>query len=350
MHEVKKFYQQKNVLITGHTGFKGSWLSIWLNLLGANIFGISLKPKKKSMFEKCNVKRIYKNKNYYLDINNYNKLKKKILKINPEIIFHLAAQPLVKSSYEDPLTTFKTNIIGTANLLFLSRKLKKLKSIIIVTTDKCYENTKNTGYRETDRIGGSDPYSASKACAEIISKSLKDSFYTKNNIQISTVRAGNVLGGGDYSNKRLIPDIFEAYHKNKRLFVRNKNQVRPWQHVLDPLFGYLKLGTKKANFSGAWNFGPKSKNIRVIDFIKILQKNLKKKIKIKIKKEKFKETNILNLNIAKSKKYLKWNPILSINKTAKYTIDWYDYSLKKNSDHLFDFTVKQIKNYESLVK
>jgi CDP-glucose 4,6-dehydratase len=349
MFQIKKFYKNKIVLITGHTGFKGSWLSIWLNSMGAIVHGISLKEKKLSMFAKCDLNKIYGKRNYYLDIKNYNKLKKKILNIKPEIIFHLAAQPIVKNSYDDPINTFETNILGTANILDISRKLKTIKSIIVITTDKCYDNIKKTGYKETDKLGGDDPYSASKACTEIISKCTYESFFKKKKIQLSTARAGNVIGGGDYSNKRLIPDVVKSLYKKNTLLIRNPNQVRPWQHVLDPLHGYLILGSKNKRFSGSWNFGPKSKNIRVIDFVKIFQKNFLIKIKKKIKKEYFKETNILNLNIDKSKNYLKWMPKLTIKETAKLTADWYNYSFKKRKVNLLEFTMNQIKYYEHLV-
>lgn len=345
---LKKFYKNKNVLITGHTGFKGSWLSIWLSSMGANVYGISLKEKKLSMFAKCNLKKIFNKKNYYIDIRNYNKLKKKILEIKPEIIFHLAAQPIVKNSFDDPINTFETNILGTAHILEISRKLKKIKSIVVITTDKCYEDLKKGGYKEIDKLGGDDPYSASKACSEILSNCIYKSFFKKK-INLSTARAGNVIGGGDYSNKRLVPDIIKSLNKKKTLIVRNPNQIRPWQHVLDPLYGYLILGSKNKSFSGSWNFGPKSKNIRVIDFIKIFQKNFLIKIKTKIKKECFKETNVLNLNIDKSKKYLKWIPKLPIEETAKLTANWYKYSFKKEKINLLEFTMKQIKHYEHLV-
>ena len=348
MFLIKKFYKNKNVLITGHTGFKGSWLSIWLSSMGANVHGISLKEKKLSMFVKCDLKKIYKKKNYYIDIRDYNKLKKIILKIKPEIIFHLAAQPIVKNSYDDPINTFETNILGTANILDISRKLKTIKSIVVITSDKCYEDTKKTGYKEIDKLGGNDPYSASKACSEIISNSIFKSFLKKK-IHLSTARAGNVLGGGDYSNKRLIPDIVKSLYKKNTLLIRNPNQVRPWQHVLDPLYGYLILGSKNKKFSGSWNFGPKSKNISVMDFIKIFEKHFLVKIKTKIKKEYFKETNVLNLNIDKSKKYLNWIPKLTIKETAKLTANWYNYSLKKRKVNLLEFTMNQIKYYENLV-
>lgn len=349
MFQIKKFYKNKIVLITGHTGFKGSWLSIWLNSMGAIVHGVSLKEKKLSMFAKCDLNKIYKKRNYYLDIKNYNKLKKTILKIKPEIIFHLAAQPIVKNSYDDPINTFETNILGTANILDISRRLKTIKSIVVITTDKCYDNTKIIGYKETDKLGGDDPYSASKACSEIISKCIYESFFKKKKIHLSTARAGNVIGGGDYSNKRLIPDIVKSLNKKNTLLIRNPDQVRPWQHVLDPLYGYLILGSKNVRFSGSWNFGPKSKNIRVIEFVKIFQKNFLIKIKTKIKKEYFKETNILNLNIDKSKNYLKWMPKLTIKETAKLTADWYNYSFKKRKVNLLEFTMNQIKHYEHLV-
>lgn len=348
MKLLKKFYNNKRVLVTGHTGFKGTWLSIWLNRLGSKIYGISLPEDKSSMFKKCNIKQLFKNKDQYQDIRDYQKYKNKILKINPEIIFHMAAQPIVKIGYDSPINTFETNILGTANTINISRDLKSLKSLIIITTDKCYKDTKKNGYTEKDILGGYDPYSSSKACAELITDSMRSSYFSNSNIQVSTVRAGNVVGGGDWSDKRLVPDLIRSIKNKNSFFLRNPNFVRPWQHVLDPLFGYLILAAKSQKFSGSWNFGPQKGNVSVKKFIQKLSKNLETKIKIINKKENFKETNILNLNINKSKKLLNWRPKINIDLTAKLTAEWYKYNFKFKNDEIYNYTLNQIKFYEKL--
>ena len=348
MKLLKKFYNNKRVLVTGHTGFKGTWLSIWLNRLGSKIYGISLPEDKSSMFKKCNIKQLFKNKDQYQDIRDYQKYKNKILKINPEIIFHMAAQPIVKIGYDSPINTFETNILGTANTINISRDLKSLKSLIIITTDKCYKDTKKNGYTEKDILGGYDPYSSSKACAELITDSMRSSYFSNSNIQVSTVRAGNVVGGGDWSDKRLVPDLIRSIKNKNSFFLRNPNFVRPWQHVLDPLFGYLILAAKSQKFSGSWNFGPQKGNVSVKKFIQKLSKNLETKIKIINKKENYKETNILNLNINKSKKLLNWRPKINIDLTAKLTAEWYKYNFKFKNDEIYNYTLNQIKFYEKL--
>lgn len=350
MKSLEKLYRNKKILITGHTGFKGAWLSIWLNKLGSKVYGISLPENKASLFKRCGIKKLFKNNDQYQDIRNYKKYREKILKINPEIIFHMAAQPIVKSGYDDPLYTFETNILGTANTINISRDLKFLKSLIIITTDKCYKDSKKKGYTEEDVLGGYDPYSSSKACAELITDSMRNSYFNNTNVQVSTVRAGNVVGGGDWSDKRLVSDMIKSIENRNFFLVRNPSFVRPWQHVLDPLFGYMILATKSKKFSGAWNFGPQKGDISVKKFIQKLSENFKSKIKIKIvkKSKSFKETNILNLNIDKSMKHLNWKPKINIDLAARLTAEWYENSFKFNSDELYNYTLNQIKFYERL--
>ena len=285
MKSLEKFYRNKKVLITGHTGFKGAWLSIWLHRLGSKVYGISLPENKASLFKRSGIKRLFKNKDHYQDIRHYQKYREKILKINPEIIFHMAAQPIVKSGYDYPLHTFESNILGTANTINIARDLVSLKSLIIITTDKCYKDVKKKGYIEDDVLGGYDPYSSSKACAELITESMRNSYFNKSIVQISTVRAGNVVGGGDWSDGRLVPDMIRSIENKKIFLVKNPSSIRPWQHVLDPLFGYLILATKSKKFSGAWNFGPQKGDISVKKFIQKLSENFKSKIKIKIVKK-----------------------------------------------------------------
>ena len=325
----KIFWKGRKVFITGHTGFKGSWLCIILNKLNAKIFGFSLKPKKKSLF---NQSKIIKNlsSNTYADISNIRLLKKKIKTFQPEIIFHLAAQPLVIDSYKNPLKTFQTNIMGTVNLLECIREVNSIKSVVIITTDKVYKvNKKNRIYNELDELGGYDPYSSSKVGVEIVVNSYINSFFKKTNLKnkISTVRAGNVVGGGDYSENRLLPDIIKSINNNSKLTVRNPNNIRPWQHVIEPLVGYLTLAEyqfkgKINEKNNVWNFGPnKNSSKKVIDIIKIMQKFNFFNLTIK-KNKKYSETEILKLDSNKSRKKLKWYSKMNLRSTLKEVFDW----------------------------
>jgi len=326
---LNKFWYKKKVFITGHTGFKGSWLSIVLKYLKSNIYGYSLKPKKNSLFKLSKIEKKLSS-NTYSDINDLTKLKKKIKSIKPDIIFHLAAQPLVLDSYKRPIETFNTNIIGTLNVLECAREVNSIKSIIIITTDKVYKIKKNNKtYNELDELGGLDPYSASKVGSEIIVNSYIKSFFQKTRLKnkISTARAGNVIGGGDFSTNRLIPDIVSSIKNKKKLIVRNPNHVRPWQHVLDPLMGYLILAEKQyknpINTRGyAWNFGPQKKNFKkVIDIVKFIKK-IHNFNYIFLKSKKINETQILKLNSNKAIKKLKWISKWNLTQTLKNTLEW----------------------------
>ena len=351
LNTLKKFWKDKKVFITGHTGFKGAWLCIFMNLLGARVYGYSLSPKKKSLFNQANCKKFLK-KNIYANIQNYNFLRNQILKIRPEIIFHLAAQPLVSKSFENPLETFNTNIIGTTNILNLVRNQKSIKSVVIITTDKVYEIKKNDkSYNEEDALGGKDPYSSSKVCAEIIVNSYNETFYKNNFLRnkISTARSGNVIGGGDYSENRLVPDIFEAINKKKKLVIRNPNNIRPWQHFIEPLLGYMKLAelqykNKKINIKKpAWNFGPnKNSFVKVIDVVNYIENKVKLKKKVQ-KKQSFFETKILKLNSNKAKKYLKWYPVWNLKKSIDSVIEWN--SLYKKTNNAKQICENQIIKY-----
>ena len=323
-----KFFKKKKIFITGHTGFKGSWLAYILYLSGAKVVGYSLKPKNKSdnfYLLKLN-KKI---QNYFGDVRDVKNLRKKIKNFKPDIIFHLAAQPLVKESYKSPKFTFSTNIIGTLNILDIIRNVKSIKSALIITSDKCYKNyEKKSGYSEKDELGGEDPYSASKAGAENIFYSyLKSFFKNKNKIGLVSVRAGNVIGGGDWSKDRIIPDLIKSIIKNERFIIRSPNSTRPWQNIFDLLNGYLILSKKiygNNKYNGSWNFGPNNNHMTVKDVIINLLKTLKikKKIFIKIDK-KIKETGLLSLKTNKSKKYLGWKPKLPFNKNLKILAEWY---------------------------
>ena len=329
LNQLKNFWSKKKVFITGHTGFKGSWLSIILTYLNSTVDGYALKPEENSLFNKSMVSKVLKS-NTYGDINDIKKLKNKIKKCRPEIVFHLAAQPLVLPSYKEPLKTFNTNIMGTLNLLESIRSVKSIKSVVIITTDKVYKISKNNkSYKELDELGGYDPYSASKVCTEIVVDSYIKSFFKNTGLQnkVSTARAGNVIGGGDFSKYRLIPDIIYAINNNTKLNIRNPNHIRPWQHVLDPLMGYLTLAEKQFknkinNEKHAWNFGPSRNNFKkVIDIIKHIKKSEKLKYTL-IKNIKFKETNILKLSSLKAKNKLNWVSKWNLSESLAKTLEW----------------------------
>ena len=346
-----KCYKGKNVFITGHTGFKGSWLVSWLHLLGANIHGYALAPENiNDNYNKINGDSLCNS--ILADIRDKEKLKSEILNIQPDFIFHLAAQPLVRFSYESPVETFETNIIGTANVLDAVRYLDKPCNIILITTDKVYENKEwHYPYRESDRLGGYDPYSASKAAAEIIIDSYRNSFFNKNKFDghhksIASVRAGNVIGGGDWSKDRIVPDIIKALSQNEVVTIRNPNAIRPWQHVLEPLNGYLKLGAKMdlgtGEFNEAWNFGPFLEDtLTVKDFVKIsIKKWGKGEFQTPELSNQPHEAEILKLDINKTIKMLGWKPIWNADKAIEKTIEWY-----KNMNA--SITFNQIKEFQT---
>ncbi len=323
------FFYKKKILITGHTGFKGSWLALWLLNLGADLYCISSKNNSNSLHYK-NLK--LKLNEYFLDINDYKKLNNTIRKIKPEIVFHLAAQSLVKKSISNPVDNYLTNIQGTINLLISLKDIKNAKSIVVVTSDKCYENNeKNKSFIESDRMGGADPYSSSKAATEIVVHGLRKTFYDdKNSASIATVRAGNVIGGGDFAKDRIMTDIVYSKFENKKLSVRNINSIRPFQYVLDCLHGYILTAKYiyNKNLSQneySWNFGPNNNSGTTI-------KSLLNEVKLKWPSINWVSNNTINdneskylkLNSNKSKRKLKWLPIISTKKSIHLTLDWYD--------------------------
>lgn len=335
-------YKNRKVLITGHTGFKGSWLSIWLTQLGAEVVGVGLDPKT----ERDNF--IVSNVGSQLidireDIRNFDKLLDIFQKESPEFVFHLAAQPLVLDSYYNPLETFQINTQGTANVLECIRLTDSVKVGVMVTTDKVYENKEWVwSYREDEKLGGYDPYSASKGAAEIIISSYRDSFFNPNNFNkhrksISSVRAGNVIGGGDWAENRIIPDCIKSIESNNTIEVRNPYAIRPWQHVLEPLGGYLLLGAKMYNdpikYADSWNFGPESSNILSVgDLVKEIIKDYGKgKWEDISDPNALHEAKLLSLDINKAKYYLGWKPILDFSETIKFTTEWYINYQYKNS-------------------
>ena len=343
-----KIFKNKKILITGHNGFKGSWLTIWLNLLGAKIVGISLKDNSKNNHFNL-VKSNIKIKSYFFDIRNKVKLQKVILSEQPDYIFHLAAQSLVYKSILNPKFNWETNVVGLLNLLESILKLNKKCYAIIITSDKCYKNLEQKkGYKETDILGGVDPYSASKASAEILFNSYYQTFFAnkKKNIRLCTARAGNVIGGGDWSDYRLIPDCMKMWLNNKAPLIRNPNATRPWQHVLEALSGYLTLAyemTKNKQINGtSFNFSSnKIKNISVKNFIKKISKKWPK-ISWKIKNtNKFYESSLLQLDNSKAKRVLNWKAKLSINETIDFVVEWYK-NFNINKKNTFSVSQNQI--------
>ena len=328
--DLAKFFKDKKVLVTGHTGFKGAWLTEILVLWGAKVTGISLEPNTDP---NLSVILGLKDKihNYFVDIRNQPKLKEIFNKEKPEIVFHLAAQAIVKVSYDEPLKTYETNVIGTANILQTIRETKSIKSAVIITSDKVYKNEEWVHpYREIDRLGGIDPYSASKAAADIIAQSFIKCFLSEEDSPlIAITRAGNVIGGGDWSPNRIIPDVVRAIHeKNETIMVRNPGSVRPWQFVLEPLSGYLLLAKKlyegDKSLVTTWNFGPNDENF--VPVLQLVETGIKlfNKGSYKVVTDKsFHESNLLKLDISKAKSLLGWRPKLNLKESLDYTFGWY---------------------------
>jgi len=353
-HFLENAFKGKRVFVTGHTGFKGSWLITWLQLLGAEIKGYALAPENDQNIYNIIAPHIA-HESVIADIRDKEKLRNEITSFGPDFIFHLAAQALVRRSYIIPSETFDINATGTANVLESLINLSHPCVAIMVTTDKVYENKEvDTPYIETDRLGGFDPYSASKTCAEIVAESFIQSFFNIGKIDehqkiIATVRAGNVIGGGDWSEDRIVPDIINHLKQNKEIPVRNPQAVRPWQHVLEPLGGYLlcaaALKIKPHELSRSYNFGPEvNDHLTVIELVEIAIKNWGNgEWKNVSQPSQLHEAGLLKLNIDRAKKELNWHPKLNSKKGIEWTLDWY-----RQKDNLYDFTLQQIKNYQSL--
>lgn len=344
------FYKNKRILITGHTGFKGSWLSLWLSYLGAKVCGYALSPNTTpSLFEEIDIAKKTE-KSVIGSILDKTTLQQTFDEFKPEIVFHLAAQPLVRLSYAEPVLTYETNVIGTLNVLEAARKCDSVRSFVNVTTDKCYENKEvKRGYKEDDPMGGYDPYSSSKGCVEIMSASYRRSFL-QNGYFMATARAGNVIGGGDWALDRLIPDCIRAINKNEKIEIRSPFAVRPWQHVLEPLSGYMLLAKRLYEagpvFAQGYNFGPEEDSVlTVADVVqKVISAYAKGSMQIQ-QCDDLHEAHLLMLNIEKAKKELNWHPIWNADTAIKETVEWYRRFYAK--EKMSAFSLKQIEKYSN---
>ena len=350
MSDFLKVFDKKRVFITGHTGFKGAWLSELLLMCGAEVCGYALPPTTSpNLFDLLSLEeRVI---NHFADIRDYEKLNSAIKEFEPEFVFHLAAQALVLKSYREPLETFSTNVIGSANLLQTVRDSNSIRSLVFVTSDKCYENKEwERGYHEDDLLGGRDPYSASKAAAELVHSSFNRSYFVdKVNFGSATARAGNVIGGGDWSDNRIIPDCVRALSSNVPIMVRNPAATRPWQHVLEPISGYLKLSASlyedASKYQGSWNFGPNlDQSKTVLEVVKILVASLGTgTIELAQSIGEFHEAGLLQLDCTKAKNELNWHPSWDSIDSVTATADWY--SAWMRGEHMPSFTRKQIREY-----
>lgn len=343
-------FSGRTVLVTGHTGFKGAWLSLWLHELGAKVVGFALPPNTKpNLYGQLGLERLIDSR--IGDVRDSELVGKTLRETKPEIIFHLAAQPLVRISYDQPVETFSTNVQGTVNLLDAVRRTNSVRVCQIITTDKCYENRETDyAYKETDRLGGRDPYSASKACAEIVIASYRDSFFSKGP-SLSSARAGNVIGGGDWSQDRLFPDCMRALAAGRSILIRNPRAVRPWQFVLEPLSGYLLLASlqlkKPENFSEAWNFGPsESGSLTTAEIADLVVRSWGsgRWTSPKTDPSAPHEAGLLKLDSSKSRDQLKWQPAYNIEEAVSQTTAWYLASQTRNFDAL-SFSRGQITDY-----
>ena len=345
----KNYYKNKKILVTGNTGFKGTWLTAFLLKMNAKVVGISNNvPTKPSMFKSIISKK--KITQYFEDITDYPKLKKIIKKESPDIIFHLAAQSLVKKSYDESLLTWNTNVMGTVNILESIKNFQKKITVILITSDKSYKNKEWIwGYKETDELGGIDPYSGSKTAAEFVINSYFHSFFNnkKTNIKIGIARAGNVIGGGDWAQNRIVPDCIRSWSNKQKAIIYNPKSTRPWQHVLEPISGYLQLAFKLNNqkrLNGeVFNFGPSNNDNKTVKDLVIKMSSFwkNKKWTIKNQQKNIVESKLLSLNCEKANEYLNWKPTLTFDEMSQFTIEWYKTYYIKKSDLLY-ITNKQI--------
>ncbi|MEG2340884.1 MAG: CDP-glucose 4,6-dehydratase [Odoribacter sp.] len=357
---INNVYKGKKVLVTGNTGFKGSWLTTWLLELGAEVYGISKDvPTSPSMFEVLHLNE--KIHHYEANVRDYDNLYQIINKISPDFVFHLAAQAIVSTSYKNPTDTIATNVIGTMNVLEVLRQINHPCTAIIITSDKCYDNVEWVwGYKETDALGGKDIYSGSKGAAELVFKSYYYSFFKQSGckVRMASVRAGNVIGGGDWALDRIVPDCMRAWSENRVVEIRSPKATRPWQHVLEPLSGYLNLAAKLSideTLNGqSFNFGPAAEYNRTVQE---LLENLSECWKFKEPSKayvvtddiKFHEAGLLKLNCDKALFYLRWTATLNYEKLLDFTGDWY-YNYYKTDCDMYDYTINQVKEYETIAR
>jgi len=343
------FYRGKNVLITGHTGFKGAWLSLWLQSVGANVIGYALPPPTvPSLFVTANVAEGMTS--IAGDVRDFTALLSTFKKYQPEIVIHMAAQALVRYSYDNPIETYSTNVMGTVHLLEAARQTGSVRAIVNVTSDKCYENREWVwGYRENEPMGGHDPYSSSKGCAELVTSAYRRSFFEQANIALASVRAGNVIGGGDWAEDRLIPDIMRAIVAGKAVSIRNPNAIRPWQHVLEPLSGYLMLAEKLyedgVSYGESWNFGPNDEDAHSVEWIvaRITQTWGEGASWVLDEGDNPHEAHYLKLDCSNAKARLNWHPRWSLTYTLQQIVDWH--KLFRNQNDMREITLKQIQSY-----
>ena len=357
MKQFNGIYKNRKVLVTGHTGFKGSWLCLLLNQLGADVYGYALEPPTiPSLYKEANINELITS--YIGDVRDYDYLLKVLQEVQPEIIIHMAAQPLVMDSYKKPIETYAINVMGTVHLLEACRYAKSVRAVINVTTDKCYENREwHWGYRENEPMGGYDPYSNSKGCSELVTSSFRNSFfngadYEKHGVAIASARAGNVIGGGDWAEDRLIPDFLRAISNGEEVKIRSPYSIRPWQHVLEPLTGYLilaaKLFTEGSKYAEGWNFGPDDKDARNVEWItdsicKLWGNDASYSID---SHPKLHEANYLKLDCSKAKAELEWYPQWDLNTTLKSIVEWNKAYL--NGENIRKVCEEQINQYYNL--
>jgi CDP-glucose 4,6-dehydratase len=349
-----EFWKGKKVFLTGHTGFKGGWLSLWLHELGAEVHGYALAPNTTpNLFTVANVSKCLASSTI-ADVRDLSLLTEALQASGADVVFHLAAQPLVRYSYESPVETYSVNVMGTVNLFEAIRKTSSVKAVVNVTTDKCYENREWVWpYREEEAMGGYDPYSSSKGCSELVTAAYRRSFFASSGVSVATARAGNVIGGGDWSSDRLIPDFFRAIDANQVLSVRSPGAIRPWQHVLEPLSGYLTLAEQLysggENFAEAWNFGPSDEDARNVEWIvEQLVASVPDAIWQQDENPQPHEANYLKLDSSKARAYLDWQPRWNLETALDSIISWHkNWHQGKN---MHDFTLGQIAKYEQSVR
>jgi len=345
------FWQDRRVFVTGHTGFKGGWLSLWLQQLGAKVTGYSLEaPTNPSIFEDAKINTVLE-KAINGDVRNLESLTNAMQQAMPEIVIHMAAQSLVRDSYIDPIGTYATNVMGTLSVLEAVRNVSTVKAVLNITTDKCYENKEWIwGYRENEPMGGHDPYSSSKACAELISSAYRNSFLQTEGIALATARAGNVIGGGDWAKDRLVPDAMRAFMNNESLLLRNPLATRPWQHVLEPLSGYLmlcqQLIIQPDNYAEAWNFGPNDDDAKPVSILAdFMVSSWGEDAQWQLDEGAHPhEARYLKLDCSKANNILSWKPIWNLERGLDETVKWY--KAWHNEHNMNEFTISQIKAYQ----